>query len=186
LLVLALGALLVLLVAGALTWSLFQSPADHDATAPPASGRHDQRTPSTSGAEHPTPSTQTTDTGSEPSTPQTSKTPNPRPPADESPAAFVASYYQLVPDDVKSGWKALAPSMRQVGHDSYERFWGSIDSVDVAEVSAVGPETVDYRITYHFSDGRIVQEQQQIELARHGHSYWITDDTVTSSTTLHE
>lgn len=196
------AALLVLLVAGTVAWSTIRSPARDDTSAPPAGG-HPQTSgtngvsqPSTTKPTKPTPpttpsqSTTLVPPTSPPSTapPSTASPPTsappPPPPASPGAAAFVTSYFQLVPDDLNSGWKQLSPSMRSIGRDSYDSFWGAIDSIDVANVQAVSAGAVEYDITYHFTGGRVVLERKRIDLAPHGQSYWITDDTVLTSTTL--
>jgi len=73
---------------------------------------------------------------------------------------------------------------KRIGHSSYDNFWDSIVSVDLADVRAVSPTSVDYAITYHFGDGRVVLEHQRIDLEPHGNKFWILGDTVLSSTTL--
>lgn len=192
LLVVGLAILLVLLIAGTLVWALVRSTGGDGTTASSAGGSPDHSGASTNTTGVPGDPTRTHNTGTSSASPPegspSTSEPPPRPPPGHSgqgPAAFVTSYFDTVPADLRVGWKLLSPSMRKIGHDSYDRFWGSIDSIDVADVKAVSSHTVAYQITYHFSDGRVVQEKQQIDLVPHAHSFWINDDTVLSSTTLH-
>jgi hypothetical protein len=96
----------------------------------------------------------------------------------------VESYFAGMPQDTANGWSKLAGSMRSVGRAEYERFWGSIDSVDATEVTSAGPSAVDLVLTYHFSDGRVVRERQRLQLERSGDRYLIADDQVLSSQTI--
>jgi serine/threonine protein kinase len=201
LLIVGLATILVLLITGVLLRVALRSPTDDANTSPPTGDR--QQTAGTNGVHSSQASTHSASTRSNPiqsqepashSTPQSTgsgpATPgggqqSPPPASAARPAAFVSRYFTLVPNDLDRGWRELAPSMRAMGRDAYERFWGSIDSVDLADVHAVSPDAVDYQITYHFSDGRVVREQQRIDLAPHGGSFRITDDTVLSSVTVH-
>jgi eukaryotic-like serine/threonine-protein kinase len=198
LLIVGLATILVLLITGALLWATLRSPAHNAQTAPPTGDRHQTAgtnaghspqaaTHSATGSgssQSPEPATHSTPTSTR-SGPVTPGSGQQSPPPSAGPGAFVSRYFTLVPNDLDRGWKELAPSMRAMGRDAYERFWGSIDSVDLADVHAVSPDAVDYQITYHFSDGRVVREQQRIDLAPHAGSFRITDDTVLSSVTLH-
>lgn len=197
-----LAAILVLAIAGALLWALLSSPATSPQSSPqttptgPASqpGKPTTGAPTTAATTAPrsTP-TRTLPTSPPPSTkapptspsapPTSPKPPLPPPSSGQAMVSFVTSYFNTVPGDTATGWSELAPSMQSVGRDSYERFWESIDSVDVAGARAVaGAQAVEFDITYHFSDGRVVLEHQRIDLAPHAGSYWITNDTVLSST----
>jgi serine/threonine protein kinase len=191
LLAVGLALVLVLLIAGAILWTTVRSPHDASASGPDDSARTPPSSADHSTGQSPTAPTHSTTTSAPPPSIHTSpwhrKPPphhGPPPPVGSDPAAFVSSYYRAMPEDVKDGWKLLAPSLRKMGRTSYENFWGSIDSIEVTDVRAANATSVDYRITYHFGDGRVVQEQKEIALARHAHSYWITADSTQSSTRL--
>jgi hypothetical protein len=99
---------------------------------------------------------------------------------------FLAGYYSQMPQNTDAGWAKLAPSERSVGRHSYERFWGSIDSVSASHiVPDPGRPTADLTLTYHFSDGRVVVERQRLLLSRAGDRYLIARDDVLSSRTVH-
>ena len=54
----------------------------------------------------------------------------------------MTDYYGLLPDDTDAAWDLLTASyQRQTGgRDSYEDFWGDMDSVTVSDVSATTPD----------------------------------------------
>jgi hypothetical protein len=63
------------------------------------------------------------------------------------------------------------------GRASYDNFWGSVESVDVSNVVAVDDQTVQYQITYNFSDRDDSSEVKQLTLQPNNDSYLITSDT---------
>ncbi len=208
LIALGIAAVLVLFVAGALAWVALTSSPTADQSAPQTSAqpRHGAAPGTASDtsattATSPTPTTQpttqpttvptnspttapttppTTPPSKPPKSPKSPKSPKP-PPASSAQAMvnFTTSYFNTVPGDLNTGWAELAPSFQQaIGRSSYDSFWGSIDSVDVANVQAVpGSLAVDYTITYHFSDGTDSLERKRLSLVPHGSSFWITKDT---------
>jgi serine/threonine protein kinase len=182
-------AALILVAGGVALLLALTSDGSGDRATPPLTPRHHRSPHGSAGA---TGGTGSGAGGSSASnTPSTTATTTAAPPPSQprrggrAMVSFVTTYFHTVPADTKTGWQELAPSMRQVGKGAYESFWGSIDSVDVAHAHAVpGAKAVEYQITYHFSDGRVVLERQRLDLAPHGNSYWITKDIVLSSTTL--
>jgi len=99
-------------------------------------------------------------------------------------AEFLKDYFATAPNDRDAGWAMLGPNERSVGRASYDRFWGSIDSVDVGRIKARGDQ-VELELTYHYSDGRVVAERQRLQLVKgEDGSYLIDDDTVLSSRTV--
>jgi eukaryotic-like serine/threonine-protein kinase len=192
LLVVGLALLLVLGLGGALVWGSTRSSGSSGTTALPGRTSHH----STTTRDHPkgtgqdgAPTTSAppgTPVSTPPSTPPTTMTTSPafRPPSPRA-VDFVTSYFATVPGDLDKGWLELAPSMRsRIGRASYDNFWESINAVDLADVRTTSASSVEYEITYHFSDGRVVLEHQRIDLQPHGNSFWILGDTVLSSTTL--
>lgn len=101
-------------------------------------------------------------------------------------AQSVRTYFATVPADRDAGWSQLSPAMQaDVGRSSYDRFWGSILEVQVGDARPVsGSNAVDVLLTYTFSDGRVVQEQQRISLDRSGNRYLIAGNVVQSSRTV--
>ncbi|MBY9076756.1 serine/threonine protein kinase [Nocardioides sp. WL0053] len=172
----------LLLVAGA-GYALLD--LNGDATAGQTQGTSTPTPSETQGASPKrSPSPSPTPTPSPEQTP--SKTPKPAPAPDtaEAKADFVDGYFDVMPEDTDTGWSMLAPSMQSVGKDEYEDFWGSIESVESSQTSASsGSDTVSTVITYTFDDGRVVTEQQEIDLQGSDGAYAIADDRVISSQT---
>ncbi|MGN6129289.1 MAG: hypothetical protein ACTHOK_03020, partial [Nocardioidaceae bacterium] len=127
-------------------------------------------------------------------TPTPTPTPSPTPsPAEHTEAAaphgsgsvagFLRDYYRLAPRDQDAGWARLGPDERDVGRASYDKFWRSLDRVEVHRVEPSGSSAI-VELTYYFDDGRVVDEKQRIDLL-HGHGgYRIDKDTVLSSRTV--
>ena len=127
--------------------------------------------------------------------PSPSRTPSPTPEPSREPSTgapapgaeqerSVEEYFALMPEDTDAGWQRLAPSMRAQGRGGYEEFWGSVESVDLQQATAVGGETVEIRITYYFNDGTATEETQRLTLQPSREGYLIADDEVLSSRTV--
>ncbi len=98
-------------------------------------------------------------------------------------AAFLRGYFQVAGTD--EGWAKLGSDERSVGRASYDRFWGTIDSASVSDVSNGGDgDTVEATIRYRYSDGRVVEERQRLSLVTAGDGFLIDEDDVLSSRTL--
>ena len=71
--------------------------------------------------------------------------------ADSTPASsaeekeeFVRSYFEKAPGGSDEAWAMLGPSLKEQGRESYDGFWGDIESVDVQSVNATeNGNTVD-------------------------------------------
>ena len=100
-------------------------------------------------------------------------------------AGFLRTYYSTVPDDLDAGWAMLGSDEKAVGRGSYDQFWGSITSVDLTDVTtSPGSNTADISLTYHYDDGRVVDERQHLTLVHGPDGRWLIDsDEVLSSTT---
>jgi hypothetical protein len=84
-----------------------------------------------------------------------------------------------------AGWAQLGSDEKSVGRASYDRFWNTIDSASVSDVTDIGQgDTVEATIRYHYSDGRVVEERQRLTLVRSGDGFLIDQDDVLSSRTL--
>ena len=133
----------------------------------------------------PTTTASTPPTSSSPQSPQATTAP---PPSGSSLGSFLRHYYATAPQDTETGWTMLGPHERAVGRGSYDKFWSGIDSVQVSRIDASpAKNSADLTLTYHFSDGRVVVERQQLALIKsHSDRYLINDDTVLSSHTVHQ
>jgi hypothetical protein len=108
----------------------------------------------------------TTSRGSESGSPSAS--PTGAPTAAELTRA-VTDYYGLLPDDTDAAWELLTASyQRQTGgRDSYDDFWGDMDSVTVTNVSATTPDRAEATITYVEKSGnRKSTERRSFQLIR--------------------
>ena len=102
--------------------------------------------------------------------------------SDPSPAnagaatGFVADYYSVVPEDTNTGWSLLTPEFQaEIGRDSNNGFWATIDSVTVDDVESAGRNQVLTTLTFA-SDGSTEQEVHRISLERAGDSFLVADD----------
>ena len=89
---------------------------------------------------------------------------NPAPPGPGSadPAAAVQRYYGLLPNDTDTAWNLLTPHFQEStagGRDSYDAYWGSVQSVSTSNVQATGKEDAEATISYVYKDGHKVSER---------------------------
>ena len=101
-----------------------------------------------------------------------------QPPADDSPtpdradeqapasdpATFVDGYYDTVPEDLDAGWAMLSPDYQaEVGRDSYDGFWSTIESVDARALRTVaGGDAVEATVVFVNSDGETLTERHRV------------------------
>jgi hypothetical protein len=145
----ALAVAALLLVGGVAFLAMDQG----DPQGPPAAG---EAAPKDSGS-----------TGSEPTSPSAS----PGAPSSTGPraaqVAFLKDYFGTVPDDLDTGWSMLGPGMRSVGRDSYESWWGSVQTVSVSQIAPnPGAGSAEVTLRYVMKDGRVSVERQRIDLVR--------------------
>ena len=118
-----------------------------------------------------------TDDGPEtPETPETPAGPDP-----EAMEAFVTDYVQTVTSDPKSAWPRLTPEFQAEsnGYGQYKRFWDTIESASVTQVSA-DPDalTVSYDVTYETRSGSTTSpESVLLTLVKSGDSFLIADES---------
>ena len=98
-------------------------------------------------------------------------------------AAFLRDYFQVAGTD--AGWAMLGSNEQAQGRASYDSFWGAVESATVSDVTQGGePDSVEATIRYRWSNGRVVEERQRLDLVRSGTSLLIDNDDVLSSRTL--
>ncbi|GGI78493.1 hypothetical protein GCM10011581_14540 [Saccharopolyspora subtropica] len=71
---------------------------------------------------------------SRPSNPPTSHPPTSskaKQPTSDEVVSVVQRYYSLVPDKLEQAWKLLGPNLKAQGKERYERFWKTIDDVEI-------------------------------------------------------
>ncbi|MGO4363271.1 hypothetical protein AB4Y83_21435, partial [Terrabacter sp. RAF57] len=202
--VLLVVALLVLAGAGLAIWGLQRDTTDPGGQAAPPVASSSPRTPSvtrpptsprTSRAESPSPST-TAPTSTRPATPSNtpSTAPSPAPsttvsgrPTDAELARAVRDYYALLPGNTDAGWARLTDRYRSTTSGSratYERFWGSVSSVDVRQATGSAPRSVVATLRYAFDDGRRFEERTAYSLVDDGGILKIDRSSVLSSRQL--
>ena len=114
----------------------------------------------------------------------TSPTKSSEKPSDAGPTAqgmedFAATYLATVTEDPATTWKQLTPAFQDKsgGFQSYEGFWGTIDSATL--LSATGdPEnmTVNYRVKYDKADGSTSTSDVTLKLDYQDGQYLIADE----------
>lgn len=66
----------------------------------------------------------------------------------------VSEYYALMPDDTDAGWERLGPGLRKQGKEKYERFWGTVSSVEVLQAPEADGNTVVVKLELVKDNGR--------------------------------
>ena len=118
--------------------------------------------------------------------PAPAPSPPPQPAAPQTPESVVSEYYALMPEDIDAAWRRLTPDYQTNhagGYDAFEEFWDPVESVQTSAVSTEGPNTAQATVTYHFDDGRVVEEPTRYTLSRDGDTWKIAATTVLSSST---
>jgi hypothetical protein len=72
----------------------------------------------------------------------------------------------VAPGGTDEGWSRLGPGEQAQGRASYDAFWRSISSVDVADIRTIDPNTAELTLTYHKRNGQTSRERQRIDLVR--------------------
>ncbi|NHA67363.1 serine/threonine protein kinase [Phycicoccus sp. CMS6Z-2] len=192
----------VAVVAGLVALVLTQRSDDPSTASPPSStsSATPSPTPSTTASPSATPSPSATRRPSATPSPSATSSPSPTPtPAPSTPppsassgtptaaelSQAVAGYYGLLPGDLDAGWQRLTPRYQRTtaaNRDTYDRFWGAIDRVGVADVEAQAPSSVTATITYDYADGRTYVERTAYRLVRDDGLLKIDGSEVLSST----
>ncbi|MDY0908539.1 serine/threonine-protein kinase [Microbacterium sp. CFBP9034] len=99
----------------------------------------------------------------------------------------ISSYYSMLPGDLDSAWPRMTADYQENhagGRGSYEAFWSAVAEVSIAEVIASAADRGQATLTYHFHDGRVVQEVTSFRLVDEGGVMKIAETGVLSSTQL--
>jgi serine/threonine protein kinase len=95
--------------------------------------------------------------------------------------AAVRDYYALLPDDTNDAWKRLTPEYQHGaqagGKGDYEKFWKSVDSVSVSNLTATPPGSVTATVTY-VTNGSSSSERRSFELVMQDGIYKITASNI--------
>ena len=156
-----------------------------DPAATPAPGIAPQ-TPSTVAPPRAVPSETAAPVPSEPAPPPAEQS---APPAtsEQQIVDMIAGYYALVPGDLDTAWGYMTDEYQRDhagGLGGYEGFWSAIQSVEIAGVTATAPDQALATLTYHFYDGRVVEELTSFRLVDEGGVLKIADSAVLSSRQL--
>ncbi|GAA2746400.1 hypothetical protein GCM10009868_31650 [Terrabacter aerolatus] len=193
--------LVALVGLGFVVWALQGDGAapSGQAARPPATSvatpRASTAAPSTSTAPRPSPSTSPTSRPTA-SRPTTRPTTTPAPPTSSAPPAgtsaadltrAVRDYYALLPGNTAAGWARLTDHYRSTtagSRSTYDRFWASVDSVQVTQATGSAPGSVVATLRYAFSDGRRFEERTSYTLVEDGGILKIDRSSVLSSRQL--
>lgn len=137
------------------------SPAPAAAEAPSAAN------PTTTASAPP--ATATVAPATDPTTESVDREANP--PTVDDLAAAIDNYYAIMPGNTDAGWELLTPNFQNgiaQDRDYYERFWGRVDRVLVADISGSPPDTAEATITYYFDDGTVSVERTRYQLVDDG------------------
>jgi serine/threonine protein kinase len=99
----------------------------------------------------------------------------------------ITSYYALMPRNTDAAWPRMTASYQTNhagGRAAYQRFWGAIDRISLADVTGTPPNSAQATITYYFKDGRVVRERTAYGLVNEGGRLKINSSTVLSSITV--
>jgi hypothetical protein len=122
------------------------------------------------------------------SVPPSAEEPAPPPPTPEQRATkMISDYYAMLPGDLDSAWPLMTADYQENhagGRAGYEAFWSDIAALEIADVTASAPDRAQATLTYHFRDGRVVQEVTSFRLADEGGTLKIADTVVLSSRQL--
>ena len=93
----------------------------------------------------------------------------------------------MLPGDLDSAWPTMTADYQENhagGRGGYEAFWSTVDALEIADVSASAPDRAQATLTYHFRDGRVVQEVTSFQLVDEEGALKIAATDVLSSTQL--
>ncbi|WP_448808841.1 serine/threonine-protein kinase [Agromyces bauzanensis] len=113
--------------------------------------------------------------------------PPPAPSAEQQIVDSITTCYAMLPGDLDRAWPLMTEDY-QVNHvggrDAFGAFWGEVAQVEVADVSASPPDAAQATLTYHFTDGSVVQEVTAYRLVDEGGVLKIAATEVLSSVEL--
>jgi serine/threonine protein kinase len=93
--------------------------------------------------------------------------------------SFVRNYYAKAPGGTDEAWEMLGAGLQEQGRESYDRFWRTIESVEVRSAQArTGRETVEVTLVYRSSDGRTSTERKVETLTSDGDGGYLLESDV--------
>ncbi|MFZ0141553.1 MAG: hypothetical protein WAL70_10740, partial [Aeromicrobium sp.] len=92
---------------------------------------------------------------------------------------FVEDYYSNLPQDTRTSWDLLSPSMQDEvgGYGAYTGFWKTISEVRTGDTTLVEEGVVDVEVIYTSDDGT-ERETRRLRLEKDGESFLIAGDKV--------
>jgi serine/threonine protein kinase len=96
----------------------------------------------------------------------------------------ISTYYAMLPEDRDTAWPTMTADYQENhagGRGGYEAFWAPIADVTVADVRATAPDRGQATLTYHFRDGRVIQEVTSYRFVEEGGALKIAETEVLSS-----
>jgi len=93
----------------------------------------------------------------------------------------------VLPSNTDAGWARLTDRYRSTtagSRSTYQRFWDSIDRVDVRDANGSAPSSVVATLRYEFADGRRFEERTSYTLVEQGGVLKIDGSSVLSSQQL--
>jgi hypothetical protein len=97
-----------------------------------------------------------------------------------TPAAFITSYYQLIPGNLQAAWPQMT-SDYQVNHAKgwagYTNFWSQFSSVSLSNVSTTGPSSAVATIHYVYKSGGTTTEVTNFTLVQQNGHWEIASST---------
>ena len=85
--------------------------------------------------------------------------------------AALLDYYALLPGDTAQAWERLTPRFQTEtakGRRAYQRYWDSVQRVDIRNAMGAAPNLAGATITYHFKSGKVAVEDTVYTLVREG------------------
>jgi hypothetical protein len=175
--------LLALLLVGGLGGAYLVTQGDEDPGSASSGGTTTSTTASTTPeqttSQEPSPTSEpstTTTTTTPPTT--TSSTTAQDGMTDRQMAKFVRDYFREVTRDRDKTWALLTPEyQRELGRDSYDGFWSTIESVEVRDLETDAEEGIaTAQLTYRPKDGDESTERHELTIVEAGDGLLIADD----------
>ena len=82
----------------------------------------------------------------------------------------MTNYYALLPGDTDAAWNLLTKHFQRTtagGRETYDSYWGSVESVAATDARATGPDSAEALITYQYRDGRTATERVAFDFKEH-------------------
>ncbi len=172
----------------AATTSAPSTPAT-SSTEGTTTGRTSNSAATTSSSSSTTSSSSTSDTPTTPSTTtsrSSSSAAAPGSPTSLELGAALIDYYALLPGGTDQAWERLTARFQTEtakGRRAYQRYWDSVQRVDIRNAMGAAPNLAGATMTYHFKSGKVAVEDTVYTLVREGGVLKIDTSKVLTSET---